>query len=286
MEKNFVKKRRDLISDPASESVKRKKTPKSKKAKRKERQAIEDLEEERRLTSLLFGEESYDFPVASQKDNEEEGSEHPLFEIDRTGGSSNDKLQTDEETTLKHADKEQKDDGSKEDVVADENSPAWIDEDDADLEINLLGASRLRKLRKTRTEEAASALNGVELEQRLRQRYQSTTQITARTDWARVTEELQADHSQDDDTGLQSSSAPLLLHSSARKRLPPNTVNIMRCPDANQSDPNKSVVQAVHFHPASDADRPLLLTAGLDKTLRFFQVGAEKSEKVHGIHCK
>jgi U3 small nucleolar RNA-associated protein 18 len=29
-----------------------------------------------------------------------------------------------------------------------------------------------------------------------------------------------------------------------------------------------------------------MLTGGLDKSLRFFQIGEEKSEKIHGIHCK
>lgn len=70
------------------------------------------------------------------------------------------------------------------------------------------------------------------------------------------------------------------------KRLQPNILKVVRYPNANQSDPCNSVVQSVHFHPGSEPDRPLMLTAGLDKTLRFFQVGAEESVKVHGIHCK
>ena len=61
------------------------------------------------------------------------------------------------------------------------------------------------------------------------------------------------------------------------RRLPPNIINLKRIPDVNQSDPNKAAVQAVHFHPGTDPDKPLILTAGLDKSLRFF---SSKSRKV------
>jgi U3 small nucleolar RNA-associated protein 18 len=59
----------------------------------------------------------------------------------------------------------------------------------------------------------------------------------------------------------------------------------VRCPDANAGHYNSSTVNAVQFHPGSDEDEPLMMTAGLDKTLRFFKIkGSEGSEKVHGIH--
>jgi hypothetical protein len=276
MEKPGARKRRDLSSSgkATKDAPYQQKKPKSKKSKRKEHQAAQDFEEERRLTSLLFGGGSSDLPSQVEKDGKDEEVAPFSFEIDRTGISE----------VHEDGDEAEEEGNDK----TEESGVAWVDEDDADLEVNLLGTSRLRKLRKTKTEEAASALNGLELEQRLRQRYQNTTQAAARTDWARLDEKGDAEEDQSDveDSALQSSSAPLVLQSAASQRLPPNILNIMRCPDANQADPNKSVVQAVHFHPGSDAERPLLLTAGLDKTLRFFQVGTEKSEKVHGIHCK
>ena len=157
------------------------------------------------------------------------------------------------------------------------DKPAWVDEDDADVSMSLMSVDRLKKLRKSRSEIAP--LDGVELERRLRKRFQETT--TARTDWANVDE---VDDKKAKDSLLESSATPLLAPSS--DRLPPHVLSVVRCPDANQQDPNKAVVQAVHFHPGSDPDRPLMLTAGLDKTLRFFQVDAEESQKIHGIHCK
>jgi hypothetical protein len=285
MEKPGARKRRELSS--SGKAIKdtpfQQKKPKSKKSKKKEQQAAQDHDEERRLTSLLFGGGSSDLPASQvEKERKDEEVAAPFsFEIDRTGISE---VHEDGDRNVARSFNEAEEEGN---GKTEESGVAWVDEDDADLEVDLLGTSRLRKLRKSKTEEAASALNGVELEQRLRQRYQNSTQAAARTDWANLDEKVDPEDQSDvEDGALQSSSAPLVLQGSANQRLPPNILNIMRCPDANLADPNKSVVQAVNFHPGSDPERPLLLTAGLDKTLRFFQVGAEKSEKVHGIHCK
>jgi U3 small nucleolar RNA-associated protein 18 len=297
--------------------------------KRKSKQALEEEAEERRLTALLFGdgtgtmdaesdvlqeqeEKEVHQPKISSKEKE---SSSLLFEIDRTGvtslsekkpeqpsPSSDDDDEGDNEEIPKENDNIEKgrsdDEEDEDDEDDDPNKPAWVDEDDDEVEVDLLGTNRLRKLRKSRAEDTSSQpLSWRELENRLRSRYKSTMQFTAQTEWARldVDDDDQRSASSDeaaneDDEAtaeLQSSSQPLLAQGNASSaRLPPNILNVMRCPDANQSDCNKAVVQAVHFHPGSDPDRPLLLTGGLDKTLRFFQVGEEKSEKIHGIHCK
>lgn len=52
------------------------------------------------------------------------------------------------------------------------------------------------------------------------------------------------------------------------KQLAAGLIETTRLKDANQQEPSKSVVQSVEFHPAGQ----LLLTAGLDKRLRLFQV--------------
>ena len=86
--------------------------------------------------------------------------------------------------------------------------------------------------------------------------------------------------------GLVRSAQSLLESRQERQDLKPGSIELQRCKDANLSDPNDGVIQAVQFHPSSEEDRPLLLTAGLDKTLRFFQTGKDDSTKVHSIHCK
>ena len=50
--------------------------------------------------------------------------------------------------------------------------------------------------------------------------------------------------------------------------LPPHTLEAVRVKDANQQDPSLAAVQSVEFHPLGQ----LLMTAGLDKRLRLFQV--------------
>eukprot|EP00536_Pseudo-nitzschia_multiseries_P003153 jgi/Psemu1/185171/e_gw1.47.101.1 len=176
------------------------------------------------------------------------------------------------------------DDDDDEDSAKEEDKPVWEDPDDAKAAL-IDGNSRLKKLRRSRQE--TEALSSHELEQRLRERYESSAQSTARTDWATKATDRKIKNDEDEDNdesalALFSTSKSLLA--SSRNQLPPNFLNLVRCPDANLADANKAVVRCIDFHPASDPDQPLMLTAGLDKTLRFFQIGEEKSEKIHGIH--
>lgn len=259
----------------------------SRKSRKRARKEAQEDKEEEELTRLIFGgdnaatinetaeqEESDLFPPQHDNDEVEFG-----FQIDRGGSGtkafygSND----DDEEEKGYPD----DDDDDENDLA-EDTPAWVDDED-EAEISLVeGSSRLRKLRNSRQE--TRALSAEELEQRLRKRYEESTQRTARTDWARPSKSKVDDDEEDEASKLFSTSGSLLA--SSKYRLPPSILKIVRCPDANQADYSKSVVRSVHFHPGSDPNTPLLLTAGLDKSLRFFQVGAEKSEKIHGIHCK
>lgn len=252
-----------------------------KKSRKRVRAEEQDAAEERRLTALLFGgggveenevqlSESEDIDEDEEVEESHEISEN-FFELDRAGDEDVQVGDGDDE----HAATRESDSGDDDDEGAADDKPAWVDEDDADAFMNLMSVDRLKKLRKSRSEMAP--VDGVELERRLRKRFQDTT--TARIDWADVDE---TNLQKSKDSLVESSAAPLLASSS--DRLPPQVLSVVRCPDANQQDPNKAVVQAVHFHPGSDPDRPLMLTAGLDKTLRFFQVDAEESQKIHGIH--
>lgn len=301
--------------DTISTTTSKTKDPKQRRQKRKSKQALKDEAEERRLTAMLFGGATGDVdfhPHDSNHDDDnhqtnrthengqEDQDESPslLFEIDRTGANEEEDggPQEHEES---HQEQYQQDPESEEDDSDDDddsdnddnNKPAWVDEDDDNVQVDLLRTDRLRKLRTSRGEDTkAKPLSGTELQQRLRTRYKTTMQVNAQTGWAKVDDEHDDNKNDEDDddeaTALQSSSQPLLLQGTSSGRLPPNILNVVRCPDANQADYNQAVVQAVQFHPGSDPNRPLLLTAGLDKTLRFFQVGSEKSEKIHGIHCE
>eukprot|EP00537_Pseudo-nitzschia_pungens_P007129 CAMPEP_0172362714 /NCGR_PEP_ID=MMETSP1060-20121228/6255_1 /TAXON_ID=37318 /ORGANISM="Pseudo-nitzschia pungens, Strain cf. cingulata" /LENGTH=596 /DNA_ID=CAMNT_0013085275 /DNA_START=82 /DNA_END=1872 /DNA_ORIENTATION=+ len=308
------------ISSGASNSKPSKKSdskkPMSKKAQRRAKKEELEAMEEERLTAMLFGgtvtNSSSLVPMdnhyeennsdAEASDGENERGESLAFEIDRGGQHASDDDAESKEKELAQAWNDEDDEAGDLSMVVDnggdddesdddeessneEDKPVWEDPDDAKAAL-IDGNSRLKKLRRSRQE--TEALSSHELEQRLRQRYESSSQSTARTDWATKAKGRSTkkdDNDEDtDEVALTLFSTSKSLLASSRNQLPQNFLNIVRCPDVNLADPNKAVLRCIDFHPASDPEQPLMLTAGLDKTLRFFQVGEEKSEKIHGIH--
>lgn len=291
-------------------------------AKRARREATDKREEE--LTAALFGgggttqssstflkpppaqtttKRSSHRPEYSNDDNNVVTSVQPddfAFQIDRVGdhaatdnGKNNEVTeQSDpaEESSSGPADEDEDDVGSDNDEKT--RAAVWVDEDDIDVDlVGPNGSNRLRKLRTHRREKQVSAAT---YERRLRERFVSTTQNTAHTEWAAVhvdrtssrpdgDSHMDDSATNDDHDGILTSANALLA--TRGHAVPANIINLERCPDLNLDDPNRAVVQAVDFHKGSDPNRPMAVTAGLDKTLRFFQVTAEKSEKIHGIHC-
>ena len=274
-----------------------------------------DRAEEARLTEEIFGgggdfedgafgggDDVFSKIVSSKQSSVDDMDDAPadLFQIDRTGADDDDEEggEFKEMNGGLPAWEDSDEDGadSQDDESADEDEPkaAWVDEDDEDVAVSLMSSDRLRKLRKTLDE--TQELSGKDYQKRLRERYQKTAGAAVRTDWANVgalaaEEEGKERASDESDSGeddygpsassILASTASLLSTSS---KLPPNILKTIRCPDANLSDPNKSVVSSVQFHPGADPDAPLLLTAGLDKALRFFRIDGDTNEKVHGIH--
>ena len=96
-----------------------------------------------------------------------------------------------------------------------------------------------------------------------------------------------SDEDEDAATKIFESNAPLFESSSSggdggryyRSSLPPTLLDVVRVRDGNLSDPNNSVVSACQFHPHSDEDSPLLMTAGMDKMLRFFRVNDDDDDE-------
>jgi len=166
------------------------------------------------------------------------------------------------------------------------------------------GPNRLKKLRRYRDETDPLSLSEYEL--RLRERFMNTTSVAANTGWADVKriqkkqEEPKTkrkrggygssseDESEEEEYNVAKdileSNASLFQHSSSGMQLPPSILDVVRTRDGNLADPNNSVVSAVQFHPGSDEENPLLMTAGMDKMLRFFRIDGEENTKIHGIH--
>lgn len=231
---------------------------KRRRTSKKQKRIAAEKEEDDRLTALLFG--NGETPERRHPLSQSKSGEDCLFEIDRKGDTLDLGMKKLESTRDLEIVNDNND--------AEEEGPAWKDDDD-DIQVHL--KNRLAKLRHNREEDAVSTQ---QLEGRLRNFYQQS--LTAQTNWAKLPQENDAE-----ENGVIDTDEPLL----SQGGLKPTILATVRCPDANMADPNQAAIQAVHFHPGSDPDRPLLLTAGLDKTLRFFQVGEEKSEKIHGIHC-
>ena len=267
-------------------------------AKRAKLEAEE--EEEKRLTSLLFGggacgdnsasawHDGDDDEVSADLDQDLQDNTNAdltadnngaLFQIDREAVG----VESDEDQPEDFEHDEEAENGDEFSERKDQMASAWVDEDDEKITVSLTKSDRTKKLRSSMAEDE---IQGSSYEQKLRDRHETTSAITSRTDWAtlpRSEDDYSGSDSETEFTAskLLSSTAPLL----ANTRLQPNILNVIRCPDANVGHYNNSTVQAVQFHPGSDEDEPLMLTAGLDKTLRFFKInGTEGSEKVHGIH--
>lgn len=249
-----------------------------------------EQEEERRLTSLLFGgsiregkawtdyDEDFDGDYNQKSEGLTNDDTGALFLIDRVGQNLH--STDDADVDIQETNKEENFSSSISKTVS-----AWVDEDDADLKYSLMASDRTRKLRKSTREDIIS---GLDYEARLRERH--TVTRTAQTDWAecsddddgRESEADSATEEKDTATRLLSSTKSLLASSSIR--LQPHIINVVRCPDANLGHYNSSTVNVVQFHPGSEEDEPLMMTGGLDKTLRFFKMNSESSQKVHGIH--
>lgn len=162
----------------------------------------------------------------------------------------------------------------------DDDAPVWVDEDDADVSIDLAGVNRLKKLRKAQTE---TRIGGEEYNKRLRARFEHTNASVA-TQWAQ-----QVSHDDDEDSehsddeihvsleGILQDTTSLIGHDAD---LPPNIIDVKRCTDANDKAPSQATIQSVKFHSSGE----IVMTASMDKMLRFFRVDGETNPKLSGIH--
>lgn len=188
----------------------------------------------------------------------------------------------------------------------------WVDEDDEQQPVNLHKVKRRRKLRKAMGEKHVS---GTEYGERIRDLYATKPGGGAGGPgtWAELPSERKTtetsqdkegsftdDDGSDDDDDEQPVNANKLLQSTtrllaSRKRatgsgivdqeyapLRSGILNLRRVTNANEEDPNKAEARCVEFHPSGR----LLLTAGLDKTLRIFQVDGKQNAKVQGVHMR
>lgn len=163
------------------------------------------------------------------------------------------------------------------DAPAKEKTAAWVDPDDANLEVPLVGGRHKKRIRG----EAEKHVTGDEYERILRQRFTKLNGVARWTDMEPLAKEL----SDSDNEGFEAmaSSMPPLARGG---NLEPTQLGIQRLRElpmlATGQRKGSSAIEALQFHPNSE----LLLTAGRDKTLRLFAVDGEENPKVASYHFK
>eukprot|EP00250_Pteridium_aquilinum_P011421 c20055_g1_i1 orf=512-2092(-) len=177
--------------------------------------------------------------------------------------------------------------------------PVWQDEEEGETRVNLAHVNRLRKLLKAGED---GIVSGHEYVSRLRAFH---TKLNPGSDWAllpserkkrkrrsqrrSVTDSDSQDASDiddnDEDEGDDNGNAFHALQSTddlivkSKSRLPPGLLGISRMRDANADEPSNAVIHSVQFH----RNAQILLTAGYDKRLRFFQIDGKRNPKVQSI---
>ncbi|KAJ2356147.1 U3 snoRNP protein [Coemansia erecta] len=196
-------------------------------------------------------------------DEEANGGEASLFYVD---------TERDEQASaMSTSESEDEDEDEEDEIEAEEQDvAAWEDDEMQNATVALKSKARARKLR---VEEDEDNVSGDVYEQRLRRQFEKINPVPK---WAEADSE---DPSRIGSDLLQSSSS---LVSRNKVLLPPSVLDIARVRNANQAGVSQAVVQSVQFHPTAT----VLLTAGLDKTLRLFEVDGKENQKIQSIYFK
>lgn len=190
-----------------------------------------------------------------------------------------------------------------EEGVLDEVYSVWKDNDDTTVEVSL-GNTLVKKLRVAESEDT---IQGPDFERRLRRQYE---RLYPPPNWyvgliesrKRGSDDEHSDGSDDDDRvqygegtarfialpgQARRSVIPMITRAklAARKRgiLSPDHLHLQRLQDANKNGYTNGSVLSMAFHPHQTN---ILMTAGMDKTLRLFQVDGKVNPKIQFVHIK
>nr|CAB3498651.1 unnamed protein product [Digitaria exilis] len=245
---------------------------KKKRTKVQEAQQNREEEEMRQLESSLFGTLHAPLEFGNEVEPAVAASDRdaPLFFTDRYAADGVDDLPIYKED-LVHGDEE---DG----VVIKGRKPVWVDEEEERTEVNIVKVARLRKLRKEAEEHLIS---GKEYEARLRGQHAKLNPFTGWADMDRKTPLPGASDAMSDDEGgvddILQNNDELVVKDSVK--LLPGLLEFSRLVNANIQDPSNGPINSVQFH----RNGQLMLAAGLDKHLRFFQIDGKRNPKIQSI---
>uniref|UniRef100_A0ACD5TT05 Uncharacterized protein n=1 Tax=Avena sativa TaxID=4498 RepID=A0ACD5TT05_AVESA len=238
---------------------------KRKKAKELKARQTQEAEEMKQLENSLFGAiyappefgtEAWSIVPAQDQDG-------PLFFMDRSAGDGmpvyEEDLGSDDET-----------------VGGKGRKPAWVDDEEDRTEVDIVKVARLRKLRKEADE---CVISGREYEARLRSQHAKLNPFTGWADMDRIAPLPDAE-SDDEEGGVDNAlrnNDELVVKGTAK--LLPAMLDFSRLVDANVQERSSGPINSVQFH----RNGQLMLVAGLDKHLRFFQIDGKRNPKIQSI---
>ncbi|CDW85091.1 u3 small nucleolar rna-associated protein 18 homolog [Stylonychia lemnae] len=159
--------------------------------------------------------------------------------------------------------------------------PAWTDKSLEKITVNIEDKSRLRKLKQTESEKQ---IKGNEYAERLQDQYSKMTGGSELFSWAalptqdgNVLSVAQDDEDDDPITKLLKSNAN--VYQKKDLILKPEKLNFSRLQPANSGHYHESVVTNLQFHPKEN----ILLTCGLDRKAKLFNINSKKSSKIQSI---
>ncbi|GJN39339.1 hypothetical protein PR202_gb28450 [Eleusine coracana subsp. coracana] len=242
-----------------------------KRAKVLEAQQVKEDKEMRQLESSLFG-----VLYAPPEFGTEVGAavvapdqDTPLFFTDRSAGDGVDDVPIYEED-LGHEDEE-------DEVSNKGRKPVWVDEEEEKTDVDILRVARLRKLRK---KDDDHLISGKEYEARLRVQHAKLNPFTVWADMDRKAPRHAASDSDSDEGGVDDilrNNDELVVKGTAK--LLPGMLEFSRLVDADIQERSKGPINSVQFH----RNGQLMLAAGLDKHLRFFQIDGKRNPKIQSI---
>uniref|UniRef100_A0ACD5XY84 Uncharacterized protein n=1 Tax=Avena sativa TaxID=4498 RepID=A0ACD5XY84_AVESA len=237
---------------------------KRKKAKELKARQTQEAEEMKQLENSLFGAiyAPPEFGAEAGSVVPARGQDGPLFFMDRSAGHDmpvyEEDLGSDDETDRK---------GRK---------PAWVDDEEDRTEVDIVKVARLRKLRKEADE---CVISGREYEARLRGQHAKLNPFTGWADMDRIAPLPDAESDEEEggvDNALRNNDE-LVVKGTAK--LLPAMLDFSRLVDANAQERSSGPINSVQFH----RNGQLMLVAGLDKHLRFFQIDGKRNPKIQSI---
>ncbi|XWS73563.1 hypothetical protein CRYUN_Cryun02cG0139900 [Craigia yunnanensis] len=150
-----------------------------------------------------------------------------------------------------------------------ERKAVWVDEEEERTTINIAKVNRLRK------EEDESQVSGSEYISRLRAQH---AKLNPGTEWAERDSRLRNDSIYDDEVDdiLRTNEDHVVK---SRVKLLPGLLEYSRLVDANAEEPSNGLLNSVQFR----RNAQLLLAAGLDLRIRFFQIDGKQNTKIQSV---